>query len=78
MDRMTDYQRNHQDVAILLIDIADFTKLYDSIQKKRLILNQLQEVLTDAAHFFMPYGNPWEKWTRHGTGDGYYFIFRDK
>lgn len=63
-----------RDIPILLLDLADFTK-NAGIPKKRLLLEELQEVLTEAARFFMPYGNPWEKWKRHGTGDGYYFLF---
>lgn len=30
---------------------------------------------TDAARFFMPFGDPWTKWKRQGPGDGYYFPF---
>jgi len=64
----------YRDVPILLLDIADFTKNV-GVPKKRLLLEELQKVLTTAAHFFMPFGDPWGKWKRHGTGDGYYFLF---
>jgi tetratricopeptide (TPR) repeat protein len=64
----------HRDIPILLLDLADFTK-NAGIPKKRLVIEELQKVAAEAARFFMPYGNPWEKWKRHGTGDGYYFLF---
>jgi hypothetical protein len=63
-----------RDVPILLLDLADFSKV-QCLPKKRLVLERLQAVLEDAARFFMPFGSPWERWRRHGTGDGYYFLF---
>ena len=64
-----------QDTPILLIDVVDFTSRYERVELKRALLRYLQEILTDSARFFMPFGNPWEKWTRETTGDGYYFLF---
>jgi hypothetical protein len=63
-----------RDVPILLIDAADFTSRYAEVEGKRALLQHLQRILTDSARFFMPYGDVWSKWTRHGTGDGYYFV----
>ncbi len=60
-------------VPVLLVDVEGFTT--HSVPERRTILRRLQEKLTDCARFFMPLGDPWDKWTRHGTGDGYYFIF---
>jgi len=40
-----------------------------------MIIRRLQGMATEAARFFMPYGDAWAKWQRHGTGDGYYFLF---
>jgi hypothetical protein len=71
---MSDTQ-NYKHIPILLIDVADFTSKYQGVAQKRTLLRRLQELLTEAARFFMPYGEPWQKWTRHGTGDGYYFLF---
>lgn len=65
---------SYKQVPILLIDVAGFTKI-EGLPAKRALLERLQEALTAAARFFMPYGRVWEKWRRHGTGDGYYFIF---
>jgi hypothetical protein len=65
----------YRHIPILLIDVADFTSKYEGVAQKRALLHRLQEMLTEAARFFMPFGEPWEKWTRHGTGDGYYFLF---
>jgi len=59
---------------ILLIDVAGFTAEYRGTERKRALLKALQEVLTDCARFFMPFGDPWSKWNRHGTGDGYYMV----
>ena len=64
----------YRDIPILLLDLASFTKL-EGVEKKRLAVQELQKVLTAAARFFMPFGDPWQKWKRHGTGDGYYFLF---
>lgn len=64
-----------QHIPILLIDVADFTSKYAGIERKRALLRYLQELLVESARFFMPYGDVWAKWRRHGTGDGYYFLF---
>ena len=61
-------------VPILLIDVVGFTKL-DGVARRRALIETLQEILCEAARFFMPVGDPWKKWTRQGTGDGYYFLF---
>ncbi|MBI4492375.1 MAG: NACHT domain-containing protein, partial [Chloroflexi bacterium] len=65
----------YRDIPILLIDIVGFTSRYRGLAQQRLVLQDLQRLLTTSARFFMPYGDPWSKWTRHGTGDGYYFLF---
>ncbi|MBF0164440.1 MAG: hypothetical protein HQM01_08085 [Magnetococcales bacterium] len=60
-----------KDLSILLIDVANFSR-YDNVQAQRRVLEALQRIFTKAARFFMPYGDVWSKWVRHGTGDGYY------
>lgn len=67
----------YRDIPILLIDIVDFSQR-SSIEVRRELLRALQLILNAGARFFMPFGNPWEKWQRHGTGDGYYFLFDGK
>ncbi len=67
-------ERALRHVPILLIDAVGFTRLA-GVEERRAALRVLQEVLTQKARFFMPYGEVWEKWIRHGTGDGYYFVF---
>jgi len=62
------------DIPILLLDLEGFSTLQGT-PEKRAVLEQLQRMLTQAARFFMPFGDPWKKWRRHGTGDGYYFLF---
>jgi tetratricopeptide (TPR) repeat protein len=59
-------------IPILNIDIEDFG--IKSTPEQRSILQHLQKAVTVAARFFMPYGDVWKKWRRHGTGDGYYFL----
>jgi hypothetical protein len=44
-------------------------------ETQRTIVRRVQYMATAAARFFMPYGDPWTKWKRQGTGDGYYFPF---
>jgi hypothetical protein len=61
-------------IPILLLDLEGFSTL-NGVAEKRAILQQLQQILSQAARFFMPFGDPWSKWRRHGTGDGYYFLF---
>ncbi len=56
---------------ILEIDINDFSKRSGS--EKETILRRVQEIVESCTDFFMPYTNTWDKWIRHGTGDGYYF-----
>ncbi|MBI4718190.1 MAG: hypothetical protein HY763_10325 [Planctomycetes bacterium] len=65
---------DYKDVPILLVDAVGFSQL-ETVERKRALLASLQDILRAAAKFFMPYGDPWQKWRRHGTGDGYYFIF---
>ncbi|MEW5734056.1 MAG: AAA family ATPase [Thermodesulfobacteriota bacterium] len=60
-------------IPILSMDIEGFS--LRNTPEQRTILTRLQELCTDAAKFFMPFGNVWGKWRRHGTGDGYYFLF---
>ncbi len=60
-------------IPILSIDVQGFTT--HPLEMQRTLLLRLQGMATDAARFFMPYGTVWAKWPRHGTGDGYYFIF---
>jgi hypothetical protein len=60
-------------IPILCIDVQGFTT--HSTEAQRTIIGRLQSMATEAARFFMPYGDAWTKWTRHGTGDGYYFLF---
>ncbi len=62
-----------QHVPILLVDVADFTSKHRGVERQRVLLKFLQRLLTESARFFMPYGDVWSKWQRHGTGDGYYF-----
>ncbi len=62
-------------IPILLIDVADFTSKYREVERQRALLRHLQQISTAGARFFMPYGDVWAKWRRHGTGDGYYFLF---
>ncbi len=61
------YMTPLKDVPILLIDVADFTAKYPGVERKRALLRHLQGMLTDCARFFMPYGDVWAKWRRHGT-----------
>jgi formylglycine-generating enzyme required for sulfatase activity len=60
-------------IPILCIDVQGFTT--HNTETQRTIVRRLQRMATDAARFFMPFGDPWTKWQRHGTGDGYYFPF---
>jgi len=65
----------HVHVPILLIDVVGFTSDYERVEHKRVLLRDLQELLGATARFYMPHGDPWKKWHRHGTGDGYYLLF---
>jgi hypothetical protein len=60
-------------IPILCIDVQGFTT--HNTETQRTIVRRLQRMATEAARFFMPYGDPWTKWQRQGTGDGYYFPF---
>jgi hypothetical protein len=67
-----------KDIAILLIDVANFSITPGGTPGKRARIQSLQEVLRAAARFFISKGDPWRKWKewpRHGTGDGYYYLF---
>jgi len=67
-----------KNIPILLIDVANFSLTPSGTPGKRALITSLQEVLRAAASFFVPKGDPWEKWKewpRHGTGDGYYYLF---
>lgn len=61
-----------QHIPIFYMDVQGFTTHNTATQ--RTIIQRLQTIATAAARFFMPYGDPWAKWRRHGTGDGYYFV----
>ena len=61
------------DVPILCIDIERFTDL-DGIVAREVML-RLQKIAGDCGEFFSPVADPWSKWNRSGTGDGYYFAF---
>jgi hypothetical protein len=63
-----------RDIPILLIDVIDFSKA-GSLANQRQLLETLQRLASASGKFFMPYGDPWKKWQRQGTGDGYYFLF---
>ena len=58
---------------ILCADIEGFTTR--ELAEQRVILEILQTILNDCARFFSPHHDAWDKWTRHGTGDGYYCVF---
>jgi hypothetical protein len=60
-------------IPILCIDVQGFTT--HNTETQRTIVRRLQRMATESARFFMPYGDPWTKWKRQGTGDGYYFPF---
>ena len=60
-------------IPILCIDVQGFTT--HNTETQRTIVRRLQRMATESARFFMPYGDPWTKWQRQGTGDGYYFPF---
>jgi hypothetical protein len=60
-------------IPIFSVDVQGFTTHNTATQ--RTIVRRLQNIATEAARFFMPFGDPWAKWRRHGTGDGYYFVF---
>ncbi len=62
-----------KEVSIFLMDVIGFSTKEPRIQ--RLILQEMQKIINKTAKFFMPLGDPWAKWVRHGTGDGYYIIF---
>jgi hypothetical protein len=63
-----------RDIPILLIDIIDFSKA-GSLANQRQLLETLQRLASASGKFFVPYGDPWKKWQRQGTGDGYYLLF---
>ena len=54
---------------ILLIDIAGFTAEYDGRPRKRAVMRDLQNMLTESARFFMPFGDVWPKWRRRARGE---------
>ena len=64
---------DYKNVPILYIDVEAFQPR--DLPTKRVLLARLQDIATTAARFFMPFGEVWKKWRRHGTGDGYYFLF---
>lgn len=60
-------------IPILCLDVQGFTTHNTATQ--RTIIHRIQRIATEAARFFMPFGDVWAKWIRHGIGDGYYFVF---
>ena len=63
---------NEKHIPILCIDIEEFTG--NTLTEQRTILKRIQDILTESARFFMPFGDVWDVWKRIGTGDGYYFL----
>ncbi|MBI4700486.1 MAG: hypothetical protein HY744_04845 [Deltaproteobacteria bacterium] len=63
-----------RDVPILLVDIVGYTSVYDDAKQRRDAIAALQRVVSEAGRVLFPYFDVWKKWTRHGTGDGYYFL----
>ena len=62
-----------KNVPILCIDIERFTQQKPAVARE--IMTRLQEMANVCGKFFSPHSDPWKKWTRTGTGDGYYFVF---
>ena len=61
-----------QHIPIFYVDVQGFTT-YDA-DTQRTIVRRLQDMSTEAARLFVPEGEVWSTWRRHGTGDGYYFF----
>ena len=59
-------------IPIVYIDVRGFTTYNADTQA--LIVRRLQDMATEAARAFIPEGEVWSTWRRHGTGDGYYFL----
>lgn len=59
-------------IPIFYVDTQGFTT-YDA-DTQRTIVRRLQDLATEAARQFIPDGEVWSTWRRHGTGDGYYFL----
>jgi len=61
-----------QRIPIFYVDVQGFTTY--SADTQRTIVRRLQDLSTEAARLFIPEGEVWSTWRRHGTGDGYYFL----
>lgn len=59
-------------IPIFCVDVQGFTTYNADTQK--VIVQRLQDLATEAARQFVPDGEVWSTWRRHGTGDGYYFL----
>jgi hypothetical protein len=59
-------------LPIFYVDVQGFTT-YDA-DTQQLIVRRVQDMATEAARPFVPNGEVWHTWRRHGTGDGYYFL----
>jgi hypothetical protein len=59
-------------IPIFYVDTQGFTAYNANTQ--RTIVRRVQDLATEAARQFIPDGEVWSTWRRHGAGDGYYFL----
>jgi len=61
-----------QHIPIFYVDVQGFTTYNADTQQT--IVRRVHDMATEAARLFVPEGDVWSTWRRHGTGDGYYFL----
>jgi len=54
------------------VDVQGFTTYNADTQQT--IVRRVHDMATEAAREFIPEGEVWSTWRRHGRGDGYYFL----
>ena len=61
-----------QRIPIFYVDGQGFATYNANTQQT--IVRRVHDMATEAAREFIPDGDVWSTWRRHGRGDGYYFL----